>query len=63
MRVLTLRQKIRRDYKGNLSAFARDIGEWKRTVERWEAADCIWLEDANGRGDVYGRKTFTSVVD
>lgn len=38
-------QHIRIKHKGNQSAFARSQGVDRHAVQRWIAADCIWIND------------------
>ena len=40
---MTLRQHIFNEYKGNVSAFARDVGTSQTQAQRWLGMDCVWL--------------------
>ncbi len=40
---MTLRTHIDKEYKGNVAAFARDVGTSHTQASRWLGMGCIWL--------------------
>jgi hypothetical protein len=49
---MKLKQHIKEDFNGNVTAFAKSINERRQQVERWIKLDCIWHD-----GRVYAPKT------
>lgn len=50
-----LKQHIKDNYGGNVTAFSKSINERRQQVQRWIKLDCIWHDER-----VYAPKTHRS---
>lgn len=43
---MNLKDHIDREFKGNISAFAKHLGKDRMQIYRWIKNDCAWIEGA-----------------